>query len=955
MSDRIEALLSLDTSEARRSWLEQHVPARDGALVDALREEALRRERDNPHTALLVSQAAADAALVWEDQQTEAASLHIEANVRWLLAEHKVALGLYERATMLYNALGLELEAARVAVGQLNAMMYLGLYEEALALADWASDVFHVAGDQSALGRMITNRGNIFARLGRFPEARDSYAQARIVFTALGDTRRMAMLDVNDANVQAELDDFRVAEEMLEQARVQFEIESLTSLVAQVDLNLGYLYFARGDYQRALTTFNQARDTFVAQDDTVLTAKVDWHRSDTYLALNLWHEALERAREARLAFEKAGMAWEVAVLWLNEAAALAHLDDDSSPIDALDGARQIFAQEQNEVWLAATDLYQATFDWRSRKLVSAREHALRARDVFRQARLRSRVTQCEVILGEVALMLGEIEHAAKHFHQGLAQFEQTNAPSVCFACLFGLGRTEQRKGQIEAARQHYRQAIIAIERLQAAIGAEDYKMAFLSDKLQVYEALILLLLNVGTPEAIQEAFETVEQAKSRALLDALAREAHAPVDSPAEAELLDEMERLKSELNWYYNRLNTPQPDGGELSIEEVRRMTEAITRRERALKKLLDRWRSPDLASAPHNPIWTVTSDQIQAILPAKSLLLEFYTAKDQIIVFGLNAETMWMHRLPTSHSKVVETLIQLRFQINKFGYGPAYQERHANALRQGVDESLHELYKALLSPIAERLTAETLTIVPHGVLHYVPFQALFDGERYLIDEKTVSYAPSATILHRILTSQAEVNDSVPLIIGLPDQMIPYAQAEVESIAALFSQADVYLGERATMDSLMGNERSPAFLHLSTHATFRADNPLFSALKLADGWVSVNDIYSMVKSAPLVTLSACETGRSQVAAGDELVGLCRGFFSAGARSLVVSLWRVDDSSTAHLMARFYEGLRDGQPVNRALRAAQMAVKGEKGHAYYWAPFILTGDIHTHLLSTVNH
>jgi CHAT domain-containing protein len=245
--------------------------------------------------------------------------------------------------------------------------------------------------------------------------------------------------------------------------------------------------------------------------------------------------------------------------------------------------------------------------------------------------------------------------------------------------------------------------------------------------------------------------------------------------------------------------------------------------------------------------------------------------------------------------------------------------------------------------------LTAETLIIVPHGVLHYVPFQALFDGERYLIDEKTVSYAPSATILHRVLTSQVEINENPPLIMGLPDQMIPYAQAEVESIATLFSQADVYLGERATVNSLMGNEISPAFLHLSTHATFRADNPLFSALKLADGWVSVNDIYGMAGSAPLVTLSACETGRSQVVAGDELVGLCRGFFSAGARSLVVSLWRVDDNSTAHLMARFYEGLRDGQPVNRALDSAQLAIKEEKGHPYYWAPFVLTGDTRTHL------
>lgn len=919
----------------------------------ALREEADRRKRDNPCTALLVAQAVIDTAAVWQNQQTKAVALHIEAEARRLLSQHKAALDLFKRAASLYRALGLELEAARVAVGQIDTMMYLGQHEEALTLANWASDIFHVAGDQLSLGKMVMNQGNIFARLGHFAQARDSHAKARTIFTALDDDHHLAMTNLNDAITLTFLDDFRQAESMFKQARDHFESEKMASAVAQVDLNLAYLYFAQGSYQRALATFNQARGVYAAQDNEADIAYVDMHRSDTYLALNLWHEALQWARLARPVFEKAGMQWETALLWLNEAAALAHLDDDTSPADALDKARQVFLRERNEVWLAATDLYQAIFDWRSGALESAREHALRARDAFsqavRQVGLHSRVAQCEIVLGEVALAEGEIEHAAKHFKQGLERLEHTDVPAVCFACLYGLGRTEQLKGEIETALEYYRWAVAVIERLQAAIGAEDYKIAFLSDKLQVYEALIMLSMDVGTPEALNEAFETVEQAKGRALLDALAREPVGETDFPAEAALLAEMEHVRSELNWYYNRLNMPQPEGEAPSVEAVKRLTEAIARRERALKKLLNRWRSPDLAAAPRNPIWTVMPDQIKAALPTDALLLEFYTARDQVIAFGLDRETMWTQQLPTSCSQVADGLAQLRFQINKFGYGPAYRGRHAGALRQGTDESLRRLYDALLAPIAERLTAQTVIIVPHGVLHYVPFQALFDGQHYVIEKKTISYAPSATILHRVLTSEEGTNGRPPLIVGLPDETIPQARAEAEAIAALFPEADVHLGERATVESLMRNQERPLFLHLSTHATFRADNPLFSALKLADGWVSVNDLYGMAGSAPLVTLSACETGRSQVAVGDELVGLCRGFFSAGARSLVVSLWMVDDSSTARLMTRFYEELRAGQPVNHALATAQLAIKEEKGHPYYWASFILTGDINMHL------
>jgi CHAT domain-containing protein len=959
MGDKVDAFLSLDTGEARRAWLEEHAPARDEIFLDALREEARRRERDDPHLALRVARGVTDAAVVWSDRQAQALALHLEADARLLLAEHEAALDLYQRAASCYRSLGLEPKAARVAVGQIATLQYLGRYEEALSLAGWAAGVFRASDDQLSLGKILMNRGNIFYRLGRFGQVRDSYAKARAVFDALGDERYLAMVNVNEANVLAELDDFRQAERLLRQARAYFEAQGMASAVARVDHNLAHLYLDQGIYQQALATFNRARQTFDAQDDPVQVAYVDLYRSEIYLALNLWHEALQWARLARPAFEKAGMAWEVGRAWLNEAAALAHLDDDAPPVDALERARQVFVQEQNQIWLAATDLYQATFDWRSGDLNSAREHALRAREAFRRAvqgdGLRSRVAQCEVLLGKVALQEWDIERAADHFSRGLSELEGADLPAIAYECLYGLARNEQRRGRTGAARQYYRQAIVDVECLQATVGAEDYKIAFLSDKLRVYEGLIVLSLDVGTPEAVKEAFATVEQAKSRALLDALAREPATHAGSKAEADLRVEVERLKGELNWYYNRLHQPQPDSDGQSAEVMARLVEAITRREREMRELLDRWHAPDLASAPRNPLWTVTVDQIQAALPDRAMLLEFYTAQDRIILFGLDGETMWVRRLPATRSEVTEALGQLRFQMNKFGYSPDYRQRHASVLRRGADESLQRLYRALLAPVEEALTADVLIVVPHGVLHYVPFHALFDGERYLIDVRTVSYAPSATVLHRTLTRPLEGNGRPPLMLGLADRAIPRAQAEVESIAALFSDADVRVGERATVGSLMENEQRPAFLHLSTHATFRADNPLFSSLKLADGWVSVSDIYGMAGSAPLVTLSACETGRSQVAVGDELVGLCRGFFTAGARSLVVSLWAVDDNSAARLMRRFYGELRAGQPVNQALCAAQRVTKAEMGHPYYWAPFLLTGNANMRLPALAGH
>ena len=152
-------------------------------------------------------------------------------------------------------------------------------------------------------------------------------------------------------------------------------------------------------------------------------------------------------------------------------------------------------------------------------------------------------------------------------------------------------------------------------------------------------------------------------------------------------------------------------------------------------------------------------------------------------------------------------------------------------------------------------------------------------------------------------------------------------------------------MGEQATIENMSAHLANAGLLHLSTHATFRADNPSFSALKMADGWLSVNDLYQIANMPPLVTLSACETGRYQVSTGDELLGLSRGLLAGGARSIVVSLWMVEDKVTATLMTHFYAALQRGEEIHSALRSAQLTIKIEHPHPYYWSAFVVIGDV----------
>ena len=935
-------LLALPTEAKQREWLINHVPTRNDELLLALEEEAAVRWRKDAKTAETIAKIVSLAAEVWSDQEVVAKALHLEANTQWCLAEHKTALVLYEASMNLYQSLNLPAESARVAVGQLNAMMYLGKYDEALRLANDAVTICEKHNDTLSLAKIIMNRGNIYFRLSQYRDALVEYEMAQGLFTQLNDTHYIAMAQVNAASMQMMLDNFNEAEQLLQQARLIFVDQGLQGILAITDHNLAELSFYQGNYQHALQIFNKAKETFNKQENEVDAAYVDLYRSDVYLALNLWAEALTLTQEIRPIFIEAEMNWEVGRSWLNEAVALAHLEDGRSPDTALREAKTIFATENNQIWLAATDLYEATFARLSNQYDIALVSAQNAATIYAQAEMHSRAAQCYALVGDVLVQTEAWSEAEQTLQKALAEIAGAYLPAITYLCHYGLGRIALAKDNISQAREHYQQSILAIEQLQAAIGAEDYKIAFLSDKMRVYEGYVLLCLREDNDAGINEAFATVEKAKSRALLDALAREIDTIKSDEANSELLYKLDNLKRELNWYYNRLNGNQ-DNNERSSQQWLTLTKAVAQREKQLSKLLNQWRQPDLATAPNNPIWTINAEKMQESIPNGLTLLEYFISGQQIILFGIDKETVWYHSLDTPPAVINDLLSQYRFQMNKFSYGPTYRQRYAASLLETTTHTLQTLYELLLAPIYNRITHKTIVIIPHGLLHYVPFHALYDGEKHLIEKNCISYAPSATILYRLMNQTIDLSNHYPMVIGLDDPTIPLAQQEAQTIASMFPDAHLYTAEAATVATLKGNIANASFLHLSTHATFRNDNPLFSALKLADGWVSVNDLYNLPQVPPLVTLSACETGRYQIAVGDELVGLCRGLFSAGAQSIVVSLWMVEDAATADLMKAFYAHLQKGETVSAALRKAQLMIKKEKPHPYYWAPFILLG------------
>jgi CHAT domain-containing protein len=267
--------------------------------------------------------------------------------------------------------------------------------------------------------------------------------------------------------------------------------------------------------------------------------------------------------------------------------------------------------------------------------------------------------------------------------------------------------------------------------------------------------------------------------------------------------------------------------------------------------------------------------------------------------------------------------------------------------------EEAVARLSARLLAPVARSVArARLITVVPHGPLHYVPFAALSLDGVPLIDRAPVRVLPSASVLRFLRSAPRQGGADRLLILGNPDLGdqrfdLPGAEAEAASIKALFPGSVLLTRGAATESRLKAEGGLFPVIHIAAHGEFRTDDPLASRLLLApddanDGSLTAGELFGLRLDADLVTLSACDTGLGKAAAGDDVIGLTRGFLYAGANSLVASLWPVADAETGMLMQTFYGNLRT-MPKAEALRAAQLALRSAAPHPYYWAAFQLTG------------
>lgn len=330
----------------------------------------------------------------------------------------------------------------------------------------------------------------------------------------------------------------------------------------------------------------------------------------------------------------------------------------------------------------------------------------------------------------------------------------------------------------------------------------------------------------------------------------------------------------------------------------------------------------------------------QLRAALREGEALIEFHSLNDRLLAWVVRSSGITGYTLASGRDD-----LGLRVQA----FREAILQRSKSVMLAG-----RELYALLLEPLELR-PGERLLVVPHGPLHYLPFQALRDGGGYLIESHALAYAPSAGLALQ-LTRRSDGGGDNLVAFGNPGTdaryALPGAEREVEHIAALFSNKNVYLQNAASTRQFRASAGNAGILHVAAHAQVDVIDPLQSRILFAPeqsetGFLSAREVYEVhLKKGALVTLSACESGLGRIARGDEILGFTRSFLSAGASALFVSLWPVADASTEPLMTTLYQEMAAGKEATLAMQAAQIGVLRQPQFAepFFWAPFDLVGD-----------
>ncbi len=915
-----------------------------------------------------------------------------------------------EQALGLWRALGDRLAEAR-ALNRLGMILDVsGRPSEALAVCEEALTRLRDFGDRAGMAESLNQIGKSSRSLGHKSRAVAAHQEAIALWRELAQPDRVAKALLSAGKTYEQYGEPDAALTAYQEALDLNRGTEERGQEAAVLNSLGILHARLGEPRLALEELQAALHLAQQSNRRLIEADVQANLGELYKRLGMMREALEHqvsaleisrvvgdreqqcgalAQLGNLLFqlgspkdaeEKLLEALPLCTSARNQALALDSLgrvaDQLGRPTEAaarLEAALALQKQLSDFAGEAETLRTQGLLFLKAGQPARAKERLGVSIELFERHGLKASAVSARRAFAQAQSDLGAIEGARESFAEAKRQAESLDDLGEQALILAGEGRLEQKAGHLSVASARLESALSLTETIRSEIGGDRFRAQHFATTREIYDNYIDVLMQQSQTDPaagfLSKAFEAGERSRARSLLDVLTR---AKVDDLDRNPDLRKRElRIRQELN----------------AKASASRELPAGTRRDllqRDIQTLASEHRVIEarLAAKPGLSKEGVTLARTQALLDEDTAILEYLLGEPRSYVWVVTKRTITGYSLRSRRE--IEGIAR---QTHEALSNPS--ERDVRAQRQILQLCAQEL----LAKALDGLTSRRLLIVADGALQYVPFGALplptgstvhQEAFHPLLAQYEILLLPSVAVLEEIRRI-ARARPPGPLSIAVladpqyaelvPAQQprsvetersrtleeLPWSRREAEQIGAIAQDREVLmaLGADASRQLVMSGRLSNyRILHFATHGFLDSDHPELSGLALAqfdaqgrrvDGFMFLQDLYSLSLHADLAVLSGCETGLGHDLRGEGFLGLTHGFLHAGASQVVASLWPVRDRAAAELMQRFYRAmLEEGMHPVAALRKAQLEMRSQRAwrDPYFWAGFVIQGDWH---------
>jgi CHAT domain-containing protein/Tfp pilus assembly protein PilF len=863
-----------------------------------------------------------------------------------------------------------------------------GDHRKALEYFQKSLNIAEMLDDKKMLAQRLSAVGVAFLGLNEYSQALAKYQEAVAIAESIHDEARVAKVWINIGNLYRDLGNNESALEFFQKARIHFETKSLDGApgndradLSTIFLNLGAVYMSQGNYSLALEYFQKSLVALGPSGEKSVLGSILNDIGQVYYLQGDYAQALNYFRRELALGQTMGadplVAGSLENLALVEQAqghyttALAHFQKSLAMIEK-QGTREDSASLLMNIGGVQEQLGHLD------QAMASHKEALTLAEALGDP---TDISSANVEIAKLYERKHDFTDALTYAQRAVEISAQERLQGTLWQAQDTAGLAYQGLGQVEQARQSFEDAISTVELLRMEVaGGEEERQSFLAKRISPYQDMVQLLVAQNNAA---DAFAYAERAKGRSLLEVL-DSARVDITKSMTFEERQKERQLRLDMVSLNRQIEQEsakeKPAATHLGYLKVQ--LESTRLQYRDLQTNLYAVH-PELRIQRGNAKVLSLQETAMLLPDSGNALLEFVSVEEKTFLFVLTRSQGTQQVEPQLNIYTIPvTAKQLKWRAEHFSEQLGHRDL-------AFMLTSRELFRTLIGPAkAQLLGKNALVVVPDGPLWNLPFQALLGSDgHYLLEDFAISYAPSLTVLREMMRVHKSnllgtAKPESPALLAMADptlaretmqraaivyrgelSALPEAKREVLNLKQLYGmdQSKVYVGVDAGEDRFKAEAGQFRVLHLATHGVFDDANPMYSYVLLSvgdknskeDGLLEAWEISQMDLKADLAVLSACESARGRVSAGEGVIGLTWAFFVAGVPTTVVSQWKVESSSTADLMVAFHQSLKklSVEPgtrftVSRSMQQAalQLLHNPQYSHPFYWAGFVVVGD-----------